>query len=658
MEAYFFPQRVIHMQTDTPSISPFLTFYRQYFDEIYKPSENTNFYNVACPFHDDATPSAGFSKQTGIFHCFTCNMALTMPKFLNRLQPEISLDECYLIVDQYRISENTTTDDVSSVVKSPIPSSKTHNLQTKSVTQLKADHPLVVEYMLARGLTFATLHANGIGFLAECDLPDDGKWSRDSLVFPYFHNGRCSGLRYRDIVSNKSWEKGSHFQLWELQRADCEGEESRIALLCEGESDALRVWQATQGKYAVYATPTAQFKREWQREFEGFQQVIFIPQGDEPGEKMLPSVIAALPSVTIIKLQWHKGQIGNDIPDWLRYHTENDLSSLIESNVNKQLSNKVLTGYEFDLEAQEPRTWLIENLLAIGQLVVIGGKAKALKTFSMLNIVHSLTMKSPLFGIPQFKINTESVPNCLIVEEEGAKSAMRKRMQMIYKTDEWRNNTFWAHHLGFKLDTDVWIQRLESEIQKYDINVVLIDPFQRVHSQNENEASDMGNVWNRLAGLMNRYPDLIIFILHHFGKNGKITDRWDAFRGSGRIGGEADLGIFVERMVSSEGVGTKMLIEGRDIETPLNHKGEEIFHLHFDEGRLLIAQDQQIAGVEGEFLHELIKRGGQETIANLVAHFKVSASTIRNYAARCVNLETGEIQVEVTKTQVIYKGEK
>lgn len=646
------------------------SFYLQFFDEVINTADSIAFYNVCCPFHDDDKPSAGISKTTGVFHCFACNLSLTMPKFLNQLQPEIPLTECYALVDAFR-NETTVIEHLDTFVHyAPAPSKRLEQLHELSLKQTRADLPIVVEYCIARSITYATLEANGVGFLRA----DQTHWERDSLVFPYSLNSRIVGLRYRDIAFNKGSEPGCHFGLWgkyvdsqeqSTAQQNTEGETFHlqkdsitmpnlqgVCILVEGESDNLATYQAIAGKYAVYSSPTATFRAEWKREFDSFSQVIFIPQADSKAENMLRAVHATLDNVTVINLPWKRRQVGNDVADWLRYNATSDLAALIDSHVTVS-ENRVLTGVEFEAASNEPRVWLIDKLLAQQQIGVIGGPPKAKKTFLALNLMYALTTGTNLFGIPQFSITPQyklTPPNFLIIEEEGSKESMRKRLEMIYRDIHWQNNTFWAHHLGVKIDTDVWIERLKSEISVNAIDIVIIDPFQRTYKINENEAQEQAEIWSRLQQLLTTFPHLVILIIHHFTKSGKIEDRWQAFRGSGRIGAEVDLGIFVEKMISSEGDGAKMSIEGRDIETPLTHDGKEVFYLHFEAGRLAIADDQKMKGSSGELVHYL-KQHANTTLDATAKHFNVTTSTIRNWADECIDTTTGEYLVKIDKAR-------
>lgn len=47
---------------------------------------------IACPFHDDRTPSAWFNPRKGLFYCAVCNLGLNIAQLSDRLHLDLELD--------------------------------------------------------------------------------------------------------------------------------------------------------------------------------------------------------------------------------------------------------------------------------------------------------------------------------------------------------------------------------------------------------------------------------------------------------------------------------------------------------------------------------------------------------------------------------------
>lgn len=287
---------------------------------------------------------------------------------------------------------------------------------------------------------------------------------------------------------------------------------------CEHNTDRLRLWQALGGQYVVVGTPTAAFAKEWAREFEGIRTTILVPQDDEATEKMLDAYRRHMPQGIIQRLHWKRKQHGKDVTEWLRYHEDDELLDIIEALV-EPTTRRILDWGEFVEASKEPRKWLIQGLLARRWVGMLAGAPKSYKTWMALNIIRCLLFNEELCGIPGLKPPPDNpIPHILILEEEGDIEGLFERIQMVLAGDPRLSHTFWGHHLGVRLDSDAWIQQLSEEIDHKKIDLLIIDPFHRTYSVDEDRASEMGLVWNRIAQLTTRFKHLSILILHHFNK--------------------------------------------------------------------------------------------------------------------------------------------
>ena len=585
------------------------------------------FITIRCPFtdnheHGDRTPSAGFSEESGVFNCFKCG-TLSPTAFISKLLG-ISSQEADVIVRNFRKTAGLIEDFSIETKGYPGPIPRLNELYVESKKWYSYNEPLVREYCKSRGILPETLTQFDIGVLP-AHLTH---WKRQSIVFPYKLSGGIIGLRYRDDAANKGFETGSHFQLWGV---DSITDECKLVVLVEGESDCLVTYQALSTEnMVVVSAPSAGFIREWVREFESVEQIIVIPHADDSGVRTVNAVKEYFGGrATIVSLPWKRREYGNDICDWVRLRGEKELANLVKSRITPKHA-KLLTGKELLTLTMGKESWLIKGLLARRQTCVILGQPKHFKTWVMFNIIRCLLRPGEgVFGIPDLT-SEDQVVNILVVEEEGNLEELKERARMTLDGTAWVERVFWAHRLGFRLDEFNSLEKLEKMIDEHSIDVLMLDPLQRLHSQDENDAREMGRLWNSIASLLIRFDRLSIIILHHFRKAGNIYERWKSSRGSSRIAAEADLGIFVARRPKSEPLGVIIAFDGRSIPQLTAPDGKDEFRLVFDEG-VLTLDTQQIMVSKHLALEAELEGRNSWTVRDAAKHFGVSDTTVRNW---------------------------
>src|SRR6185295_17401012 len=103
------------------------------------------------------------------------------------------------LIDLFR-RERQLTEKINTFVNYlPVPNPRFNTLAELSRQLMGPDHQVVQWYLEARALKYETLIERGVGYLPA----QHTNWHRDSLVFPYYLNGRCTGIRYRDEGGNK-----------------------------------------------------------------------------------------------------------------------------------------------------------------------------------------------------------------------------------------------------------------------------------------------------------------------------------------------------------------------------------------------------------------------------------------------------------------------
>lgn len=604
--------------------------YRLYLDFDSNNKSPSGFITLRCPFHDDKKPSAGFSDKTGVFNCHSCGCVSTID-FLTKIA-NVEKEEAYRILDDFRRSEELIDFPDFKITGPPVTSVKFKELYKLSQVYFEAEEPIVQKYCESRGLTVQTLIDREVGLLP-AHLTS---WGRQVLVFPYLLSGEVVGLKYRDSNSNKHNEEGSYMTLWGVDRV--EETENGTIVLVEGESDCLLAHQILSPLgLTVVGAPSARFESSWVREFEGINQLILVSHCDDAAQKMVTSAHSHMSGdVTHVELPWAKRQYGKDICDWVRTNSEQDFADLINGAV-KRARNRMLTSKELVEFSGENDPWLIKGLLARRQAAVIVGQPKSYKTWLVLNLVKCLREEGSYFcDIPEFQSVVSDI-NVLFIEEEGNLGELKERAKMALNGSNWEKGLYWGHRLGIRLDDYNSVKRLERMIIKGDIDVLILDPMQKLHALDENDASDMGKVWMAISGLLNKFPKLSIVILMHSRKGGNVLDGWTAIRGSSRHAAEADLGIFVEKRAYGEAKGARVTIDGRSIPTVTPPDGKDYFKLFFEDGKLSMDTSQVFVS-KHQALDLEIRSKGTWDLGECAMHFGTSTMTIRRWVEKLSHL--------------------
>lgn len=618
----------------------FKSFYEQYVTLLADPKYK-GYSNCTCPFHKGNKVNTGVDLYTGMFNCFKCG-TFSPVKFLRNIIPSISLSEANHTIDEILSQANVKIQKDENDLNNGFTTKWTYNkkfeeIYNKSIS-LDLRNDLVASYIDSRGLSIEILNHYGVKVIKP-ELTAE-KWNRESLVFPYVLGGRIVGLRYRDIFGNKYAESGSYMTPW-APFTESPGNTSSVIL--EGESDTLRMAQSCilHGiDIDVYGLPGARFAGQWEREFYGYENIIFIPQSDLPAKHVIEDASKCLGKerFSIMEIPWKRGQIGKDICDWLSYNTDKDLVEKLSSKI--KITKKVwLTGMDLKnvLLPEHEVPDLIENLVAPGQLVFIGGKQKSKKTWVLLELLRTLISKDENFlGIPKLTSKGNPDRKILIIEEEGSKRKFVERIEKVFDGLEWEKHITLAHRFLIKLDSPFWIDLLCKKIEEEKYTDIAFDPLQRLHSKDENDSTSLGPVFDTIHLLFSKFPEINQYIIHHFNKMGDIKNGWDSFRGTSRTGGEADLGIFVQK--GNKG-GIKIAFDGRDLENIESPSNNGVFNIDFDEETCRLKLDptggKMVIIPEGpEALYEFLEKLPTKTFEQkmLAVAFKKNEKTISRWA--------------------------
>lgn len=562
--------------------------------------------NISAHSNKDKNASASFDPNNGVYHCSVCGSFTPLNFLLSILQLDKSVAgsiySAYCETIGTKIPDEFLDDTlVSKWVYNPI----FKTLYDRA--ELLKDDPILDNYCMLKGLDKDLILDFGVRILKAGNFDKGNKWDRDSLVFPYFIGEHIVGLRYRDLYNNKGAQLGSYFTLFGLQNKN---KKYKKIVISEGETDCLTLKMVlTQNELEIdsFGLPRADFRPEFVRELQDYDNIIFVMQGDIASKKLEQNLAkyCTIP-YTIYSLPWKAGQLGKDYNEFISYKNNDptDFTSFIDIKTTKTK----YFGSEFFNADPGDTSFVIDNLLERNQIIMIGGPQKSLKTFLALELLSACMSDTTFCGIDQF-MGSNSFKKVLIIEEEGKLKDLQSRIKhTLGHIPDIQDRLIVYHRAGFKLDQPVWIKELKELIETQEIDCVLFDPLQRLHNQNEDSSTEMARVWDNIHSLLRGNNDLTLILIHHFTKSGDISnDPWKALRGSSRTGGELDLGLFVQKWQSSTQVGNNLKIDGRSIEHIEYPEGKKSFRLTLNPDTLRLETKTTIAEILGATKEEQLR---------------------------------------------------
>jgi hypothetical protein len=189
-------------------------------------------------------------------------------------------------------------------------------------------------------------------------------------------------------------------------------------------------------------------------------------------------------------------------------------------------------------DSQPPEPIIGDGLLLPKTLLLITGPSKARKTFLVVNLALSLWCGKS-FSI--FKINKSH--KVLVLSAEGGYYPNRDRIKTMFEQIKSQDNdgkSLEIQGIDFcfdsriKLDDDDDYDNIKQYLEEHKPDILVIDPFVKFHNMDENSATYMIQILDKLRRLIEDH-NIALILVHHLGKQFK-----NGARGSSTILGEYD----------------------------------------------------------------------------------------------------------------------
>jgi hypothetical protein len=204
--------------------------------------------------------------------------------------------------------------------------------------------------------------------------------------------------------------------------------------------------------------------------------------------------------------------------------------------------------------------WLLDNVLPEGGLVYFSAPPAGAKSWVLLDLVKAFTTGDPWIGKYTLKKT-----NVLYIDEEMGVRKILPRLRKLGLTDG--IDGFWyTDKAGVRFDNVKHVRKILAHCQAHDIKAVFVDTLTRVHNLDENDNSQMRQLFRRFSALMD--AGITVMVAHHNRKKGAESDvAHEQMRGAGEIAAMADMAYSID-------------------------KAGKVFRLSTSKGRLVAEEDQ------------------------------------------------------------------
>ena len=198
----------------------------------------------------------------------------------------------------------------------------------------------------------------------------------------------------------------------------------------------------------------------------------------------------------------------------------------------------ILPGQAFMGQPEPEPPQLVDGILHQGAKMVLGGPSKARKSWSLIDLMLSVSTGSPWWGFPTLRGRS------LYLNFELPAFALQYRINRIAAAKEISDFTgfdIWNLR-GHATDFSALIPKILGRIRDTGYSLILIDPiYKGLGARNENDAGDIASLLNEVEQLATKSGAAAVFGAHFSKGNQAGKESIDRIGGSGVFARDPDV---------------------------------------------------------------------------------------------------------------------
>lgn len=196
-------------------------------------------------------------------------------------------------------------------------------------------------------------------------------------------------------------------------------------------------------------------------------------------------------------------------------------------------------------DSPPPRRWLVESLWAERAVGILGGEPKCGKSLLALDLAVSVASGTPCLR----RFATAERGRVLLYAAEDSLPVVRERLDGIAAAAGvglGSLDLFVITAPSLRLDTETDRDRLEETVRQARPRLLVLDPFVRLHSIDENAAGEVAPLLGFLRRLERTYETAVLLV-HHVRKGAGKLRGGQALRGSSELHAWGDSNLYLRR---------------------------------------------------------------------------------------------------------------
>lgn len=196
-------------------------------------------------------------------------------------------------------------------------------------------------------------------------------------------------------------------------------------------------------------------------------------------------------------------------------------------------------------ERSEEQKWLVDQLWTVGGVGIIGGEPKCCKSFLALSMAVAVSSGTTCLG--QYKVWQQG--RVVLYAAEDAPHIVKGRLDGICKSNNLNLESLDIHAITvptLRLDKVCDQERLKNTVEKLRPQLLILDPFVRLHRIDENASGEVAAILASLRDIQRTYQTAII-VVHHSRKGAAMARAGQALRGSSEFHAWGDVNLYLRR---------------------------------------------------------------------------------------------------------------
>jgi len=355
-----------------------------------------------------------------------------------------------------------------------------------------------LEYItITRGLSIETVKAFKIGLQID---KDGGRW----LTIPHYENGKLINIKSRSLPpAEKTFRRVKDCRSI-LFNSDCIEANKSTVYLCEGEIDALSLWDKGEKNVVATTTGAGSFDPAWIDQLKDVKKIIIVYDPDEPGQKGSREVARRLGYDRCFNVTLPEGKdlneyfmAGNKIADFIGYASENarqfDVAGVMSFAEGLQ-------KYRDDLQKPDQSSGLrtgwpsldriIKTGFMPGELIVLSAPPKIGKSTLALQIVsYNAYQEIPalFFCLEMRPMKTiQKITQCHVKSEEIG------MMEIEQIRTDFKGKPLYLGYCYQKPTLETIIETIKAAIRRYGLRLVVFDHLHFLCRSINNQVQEVG----------------------------------------------------------------------------------------------------------------------------------------------------------------------